>query len=219
MARHHRGRPRGGAGQDHALTVFRVVWIDPPIEVDPHGPGVAEAERRERQERDAGDEQDPLEGPVRERQDAEEQDGDERHRDRVADRHRADEVAVLPLVVQTADQAALGHVEDTGEERPAAAARTAEREDPAEHQPRSGFSAPNSARNVASATQTFSNSARCRLSFSEWAFDSGSSTPVTRSAAPGNAFAKSNRNGMLPPCPMSIAFVPHAAPSALFNAP
>ena len=50
MARHHRGWPCGGAGPHRSLTILRVVWIDPPVEVDPHGPCVAETERRERED-------------------------------------------------------------------------------------------------------------------------------------------------------------------------
>src|SRR5258708_74323 len=96
------------------------------------------------------------------------------------------------------------------------AARAAKPEDRAEHQLR--FAGPKRPRKVDSATATFSNSPRCRLSFSECAFDSGSSTPVTRSSAPGNARAKSERNGMLPPWPMSIVSRPHAAPSASVRA-
>src|SRR5439155_15296164 len=73
-------------------------------------------------------------------------------------------------------------------------------------------------RNSTSARQALSNSPRCRLSFSEWALPSGSSTPVRRSAASGYALASAGTNGIDPPAPMSTGGPPHAPWHAFRNA-
>src|SRR5207342_2471109 len=66
-------------------------------------------------------------------------------------------------------------------------------------------------RRKASARQTRSNSARCRPSLAPWARVSGSSTPVTRTLASGNASRNSAMNGIDPPTPMSTGAVPSQA--------
>src|SRR5207342_809508 len=66
-------------------------------------------------------------------------------------------------------------------------------------------------RRKASARQTRSNSARCRPSLAPWARVSGSSTPVTRTLASGNASRNSAMNGIDPPTPMSIGSTPSQA--------
>ena len=54
----------------------------------------------------------------------------------------------------------------------------------------------------------FSQSPRCRLSFSEWALVYGSSTPMSSAGTPPSSRANGSTNGMLPPQPMVTGSAP-----------
>ncbi len=57
-------------------------------------------------------------------------------------------------------------------------------------------------------------SPRCRLSFSEWAAERGSSTPTSSAGTPPSAFTKGSTKPMLPPQPMASGSRPKPFSSA-----
>src|SRR5712664_2221521 len=61
----------------------------------------------------------------------------------------------------------------------------------------------------------FTKSPRCRLSFSEWAFVYGSSTPMRSAGTPPSSLLNGSTKGMEPPQPMVTGSVPYPSRSAL----